>query len=98
MIIATGEALGPGGVRVEGFPHVEIKFDFPLDDFFNQVVKGGATHHWAMEKQDLAFSYSVLRRVLMPILISSLSLINKSTSSSKGSPEEKRSFFPDTFI
>jgi len=24
MIIATGEALGPGGVRVEGFPHVEI--------------------------------------------------------------------------
>lgn len=64
MIIATGEALGPGGVRVEGFPHVEIKFSFPLDDFFNQVVKGGATHHWAMVYGDVKSKLKILTELL----------------------------------
>jgi len=64
MIIATGEALGPGGVKVEGFPHVEIKFDFPLDDFFNQVVKGGATHHWAMVHGDVKSKLKILAELL----------------------------------
>ena len=41
MIIAAGEALGLGGVRMEGFPHAQIKLDFPLDDFLDRLLKGG---------------------------------------------------------
>ncbi len=64
MIIATGEASGPGGVRVEGFPHVQIKFSFPLDDFFNEVVRGGATHHWAMVHGDVKSKLKILAELL----------------------------------
>ncbi|GAH65705.1 unnamed protein product, partial [marine sediment metagenome] len=64
MIIAAGEALGSDGVRVEGFPHVQIKFNFPLDDFFDQVVRGGATHHWAMVHGDVKSKLKMLAELL----------------------------------
>ena len=64
MIIAAGEALGSDGVRVEGFPHVQIRFSFPLDDFFNQVVRGGATHHWAMVHGDVKSELKMLAELL----------------------------------
>jgi len=52
MIIAGGEAL-ESEERVEGFPHIYIKIDTPLNDFFTNVTREGVTHHWAIVYGDV---------------------------------------------
>jgi len=49
MVIAGGEAL-ESEEKVEGFPHIYIKIDIPLNDFFAHMTKEGVTQHglWFM--------------------------------------------------
>lgn len=52
MVIAGGEALD-GPAKLEGFPHIHIKLDVPVERFFNEAVKTGVTHHWAIVHADI---------------------------------------------
>ena len=52
MVIASGEALD-GPEKLEGFPHIHIKLDVPIERFFTEAVKTGVTHHWAIVHADI---------------------------------------------
>ena len=52
MVIAGGEALD-GPEKLEGFPHIHIKLDVPVERFFSEAAKTGVTHHWAIVHADI---------------------------------------------
>jgi len=52
MVVAGGEALA-GPEKLEGFPHIHIKLDVPVERFFAEAAKTGVTHHWAVVHADV---------------------------------------------
>lgn len=52
MIISSGESL-PGKEKLDGCPHIYIKFKIPLKEFFAQIVKTGMTQHWGIVHEDI---------------------------------------------
>ena len=52
MVIAGGEALD-GPERLEGFSHIHIRLEAPVDRFFHDAIRTGVTHHWAIVHADI---------------------------------------------
>lgn len=50
--VLTGMSLG-GEIRLEGYPHYNIKIDPGIGEFINTIYKNGISHHWAIVNADI---------------------------------------------
>jgi L-arabinose isomerase len=63
IVIAQGESLVEGP-RLEGFAHLLIRLDVPVNDFFHRIVRSGITQHWVITHQNIQGKLENLAQIL----------------------------------
>lgn len=63
LVITSGEAEA-GKKILEGSPHIHIKLQMPLADFFTRAVKSGITQHWAVVHAEVTRELTALAEIL----------------------------------
>jgi L-arabinose isomerase len=63
MVISSGEALG-GQPKLLGSPHIYVRLDESLEEFFERSIRTGMTQHWAIVHDDIAQELLALADIL----------------------------------
>ena len=69
MIMSSGKAIA-NKRKFDISPHIYIKLDIPLEEFFTQIMKSGTTQHWAVVHEDKLEKLIILAEILdLPVVI-----------------------------
>ncbi|GAI75299.1 unnamed protein product, partial [marine sediment metagenome] len=63
MLMGKGQALKTKK-RIVGYPHIQIRLNISVDNFFGQIVQVGVSQHWAIVYGDLQRQLEILGRFL----------------------------------
>jgi L-arabinose isomerase len=63
LVISTGEALA-GERKLLGSPHIYVKLEQPLAQFFERSIRTGMTQHWALVHEEVIDELVILAEIL----------------------------------
>ena len=61
--VLGGESLGKT-LRMDGYPHITVKIDPPVEDFIRSNAAHGVSHHWAVVHEDVRDEIEFLAAML----------------------------------
>jgi L-arabinose isomerase len=63
LTVLGGESQGKK-LRIDGYPHMAIKIDPPVEEFFRSNGEHGVSHHWAVVHGDVRDEVEYLAAML----------------------------------
>ena len=63
LTVLGGESLGKT-LRMDGYPHITVKIDPPVEDFIRSNAEHGVSHHWAVVHDDVRDEIEFLAAML----------------------------------